>query len=104
MARDPVRHLVVDSEAVGALLATDTHHRKRRLVLEAVMAANGRWVAPTAVRAEAGWRRQDQAAAPANRLMAEDDVLDRGSTDRTVELHRAVRSASLVAATQPRRI
>jgi hypothetical protein len=94
----PVRHLVLDSEAVSALLATDARHRKRRLVIEAVMAANGRRVAPTAVRAEAGWHRQDPAAAPANRLVPEDDVLDRSGTDRTVGLRRAVRSASLVDA------
>jgi hypothetical protein len=48
----PVRHLILDNEAVSALLATTPQHAERAQVLEAIMAANGRTVVPTAVRAK----------------------------------------------------
>jgi hypothetical protein len=93
-----VRHLVVDNEAAAALLSTRPRDPKRAEVVLAVAAANGRRVAPTAVRCEADWRRSDPAAANANRLVPADDPLDRGRADRAVELRRATRSASLVDA------
>ena len=77
---------MVDSEAMSALLAPGARNRKRALVVEAILAANGRRIAPTAVRAEAGWRRQDPAAASANRLVPEDDALDRHRADLVVEI------------------
>lgn len=94
----PVRHLVVDNEAAQALASTRQQHRKRAQVLEAVMAANGRRVVPTAVRVEAGWRRSDPLAAVANRQIPDDDVLDAAAADRSVELRRAVPLASVVDA------
>ena len=94
----PVRHLVLDNEAASALLSDAPHDAKRREVIAAVMAANGRCAVPTAVRCEAWWRRIDPAAANANRLVPIDDPLDRAGADRDVELCRAVPSASLVDA------
>lgn len=94
----PVRHLVVDNEAVSALLATTPRHAKRAQVLEAVMAANGRTVVPTAVRCEALWDRIQQASAAANLHVRNDDPLDTAAANRTVQLQEAVPAASLVDA------
>jgi hypothetical protein len=94
----PVRHLVVDNEAVSALLATTLQHAKRAQVLEAVMAANGRTVVPTAVRCEALWDRTQQASAAANLHVRDDDPLDPASANRNVQLREAVPAASLVDA------
>lgn len=93
-----IRHLVVDNEAASALLSQAAHDPKRAEVVLAIMAANGRCIAPTAVRCEAGWMRSDPASANANRLIPEDDPLDRLGADRNVELRRSVPSASLVDA------
>lgn len=98
MTPAPVRHLVVDNQAVTALLSTATTDPTRAEVLTAVMAAGGRCVAPTAVRAEADWARSDPVAANANRLIPFDDPLDRPGADRDVELRRTVPTASLVDA------
>ncbi len=94
----PVRHLVVDNEAASALLSTAAIAPKRAAVLTAVMAADGRRVAPTAVRCEARWDRTDHDAARANQLIPDDDPLDRAGADRDVQLRRAVPDASLVDA------
>ena len=94
----PVRHLVLDNEAASTLLSTVWHDRKRAEVMASVMAANGRCVVPTAVRCEARWSRTDRLAAGANRLVPDDDLLERRGADRNVELQRAVPSASLVDA------
>lgn len=94
----PVRQLVVDNEAVAALLATAPHHPKRAQVLEAIMAANDRTVVPTAVRCEALWDRTQPAAAFANHHVRDDDPMDRRAADRNVQLRRAVPTASLVDA------
>lgn len=99
MARQVVRHLVVDSEAVSALLSTRSSDPKRAELVLAIAASNGRRVAPTAVRVEAGWRRSDPRAAAANRLVTDDDTLDRAGADRAVALRRAVAAASIVDAT-----
>lgn len=93
------RHLVLDSAGVSALVRDDDSDRARAEVFLAIAAANGRRVVPTAVRCEAGWRRADRTAANANRLVPEDDDLDRSGADRVVGLRRAVSSASLVDAT-----
>lgn len=79
---------------MSALLRDDDGDRARAEVFLAIAAANGRRVVPTAVRCEAGWRRADQVAANANRLLSEDDDLDRSAADRVVALRRAVPSAS----------
>lgn len=92
------RHLVLDSAGVSALLRDDDGDRARAEVFLAVAAANGRRVVPTAVRCEAGWRRADRVAANANRLVPDDDHLDRAGADRVVGLRRAVSSASSVDA------
>lgn len=94
----PVRSLILDAEAVSALLSTAPSDPKRATVLEAILAANGSCLVPTAVRCEAWWRRADPQAANANRLVPSDDVLDRPGADRDVELRRAVPTASLVDA------
>lgn len=98
IVRVPVRHLVLDNEAVRALLTTRSSDRKRAVVIEAIAAANGRRVVPTAVRGEAGWPRTDPKAANANRLVAVDDELDRVGADRVVQLRAAVPAASVVDA------
>lgn len=96
--RVPVRHLVLDNEAVRALLSTRPNDPTRAVVFQALAAANGGRVVPTAVRAEAGWRRTDPKAANANRLVARDDELDRSGADRVVVLRAAVSAASVVDA------
>lgn len=92
----PVRHLVLDNEAVSALLATTPQHAKRAQVLLAIMAANGRTVVPTAVRCEALWDRTQQASAAANLHVQDDDPLDPTAANRNVQLRKAVPAASLV--------
>ncbi|MGH3933016.1 MAG: hypothetical protein ACRDTF_23925 [Pseudonocardiaceae bacterium] len=98
MARTPVRHLVLDNEAVQALCSQRTHDRRRASVVAAIVAANGRVAVPTAVRVEAGWRRRDPAAAGANRLVGSDIPLGRTDADRAVQLRRLVPAASVVDA------
>jgi hypothetical protein len=94
----PVRHLVLDNEAVSALLTTTPQHAKRAQVVEAIMAANGRTVVPTAVRCEVLWDRTQRTSAPANLHVKDDDPLDRAAADRNVQLRKAVPAASLVDA------
>lgn len=98
MARNRVRHLVLDNEAAQALASTRNGDKRRAAVVEAIVAANGRAVVPTAVRVEAGWRRRDPSAANANRLVSNDAPLDRVDADRAVELRRLVSTASVVDA------
>lgn len=92
------RHLVLDSAGVSALLRDDDSDRARAEVFLAISAANGRRIVPTAVRCEADWRRADPVAANANRLVPEDDDLDRCGSDRVVGLRRAVSGAWVVDA------
>jgi hypothetical protein len=94
----PVRHLVLDNEAVSALLDTTPQHAKRAQVLEAIMAANGRTVVPTAVRCEALWDRTQREAAAANLHVKDDDPLDAPAANRNVQLRTAVPAASVVDA------
>ena len=94
----PVRHLVLDDEAVSALLAATPQHAERAQVLEAVMAANGRVVVPTAVRCEARWDRTQPASAAANLHVRDDDPLDTAAANRNAQLRKAVPVASLVDA------
>ena len=94
----PVRHLVLDNEAVSALLVTAPQHAKRAQVLEAIMAANGRTVVPTVVRCEALWDRTQQASAAANLHVTDDDPLDTSAANRNVQLRKVVPAASLVDA------
>lgn len=92
------RHVVLDNEAVRALLASAPADHARAEIIEALAAANGSRLVPTAVRGEAGWRRRDDLAAKANRLVPHDHMLDRDGADRVVELRRAVPSASVADA------
>ena len=96
----PIRHLVLDSEAVSALLSPRRNDPKRREVIRALMAANGRRAVPTAVRVEARWDRRDERAADANRLFPRgtDIGLDGTLADRAAELRAAVPKASPVDA------
>jgi hypothetical protein len=98
MPKGLVRHLVLDSEAASALLASASVNSKRATVVLAIAAANGQRVVPTAVRGEAGWDRTDPAAADANRLIRTDDVLDRVGADRVAQSRAAVPVASVVDA------
>lgn len=98
MSRRPRRHVVLDNEAARALLSAAPSDRIRAAVVEALAAADGRRLVPTAVRGEAGWRRRDPRAAEANRLVPDDDPLDRDAADRVVRLRRDVGSASVVDA------
>ena len=71
---------------------------ERRQVVEALAAADGGAVVPAAVRVEAGWDRRAALAAPANRLVPDDDHLDRPGADRAAELRASVPGASVVDA------
>ena len=95
--RRPVgRHLVLDNQAVSALLRGP--QAKRCQVIEALAAADGGSVVPSAVRVEAGWDRRAGPAASANRLVVDDDALDRHGADRAAELRASVAAASVVDA------
>lgn len=89
-----VRTVVLDNEAVQALI--DVRHRKHRralAVLEAMAArpsAPPRLVVPTAVRVEAGWDRRAARAAVVNRLRVEDAPLDRQHADRAAAVRAAM--------------
>jgi len=93
-----VRHLVLDTEAVSALLSSSPANPKRAAVIEAIAAANGQRVVPTAVRGESVWDRTDPGAANANRLIRTDDVLDRTGGNRVAQMRAVVKSASVVDA------
>jgi len=98
MAKGPVRHLVLDSEAASALLSSVPVSAKRAAVMEAIAAANGRRLVPAAVRGESGWDRTDPVAANTNRLIGADDVLDRTAANRVAQLRVVVTGASVVDA------
>ncbi len=90
------RRLVLDNQAASALLRGPA--TKRRQVVEALAAADGGAVVPTGVRVEAGWDRRAAPAAPANRLVPDDDPLDRPGADRASELRASVPAASVADA------
>lgn len=94
------RHLVLDNSAVSALLSQKKRDPKRAVVVEAIAAANGRRLVPTATRGEAGWDRTRPQAADANRLLGSetDAVLDGVVANRIVQLRGAVPGASIVDA------
>ena len=96
-----IRHLVLDNAAAAALLSSHRRDRRRKVVIEAILAANGRRLVPTAVRAEAGWDRTASRAADANRLLGAgaDVTLDGAAANRVVQLRDLVGSASVVDAT-----
>lgn len=95
-----VRHLVLDNAAVSALLSGKKRDPKRAAVVEAIAAANGRRLVPTATRGEAGWDRTAPRAADANRLLGSetDSALDGAVANRVAQLRGAVASASVVDA------
>ncbi len=91
------RTVVLDNEAVQALL--DPDHRKHRRVLAAVEAVTARalrragsacLVVPTAVRVEAGWDRRAPGAAAINRIRVNDAPLDRPTADRAAGVRHAL--------------
>lgn len=94
------RHLVLDNAAVSALLSQKKRDPKRAVVVEAIAAANGRRLVPTAARGEAGWDRTRPQAADANRLLGSetDAVLDGVAANRIAQLRGAVPGASVVDA------
>jgi hypothetical protein len=93
----PVRHLVLDTEAVSALLSS-APGTKHAAVITSIASANGQRVVPAAVRGEAGWDRTDPATANANRLVRVDDPLDGSAADRITQLRKTVPRASVVDA------
>jgi predicted nucleic acid-binding protein len=86
------RLVVLDNEAVQALM--DTSHPQHQRALEAAGLVAGRrrkaWpielVVPTAVRVEAGWDRRRPESALINRQRVRDAVLDRESADTAADL------------------
>lgn len=90
------RRLVLDNEAVSALLRGPD--AQRREVIEALAAADGGAVVPTAVRVEAAWDRRDRRAARGNQLVPDDDPLDPASANRAAELRLVLPAASVVDA------
>ncbi|MGH9104630.1 MAG: hypothetical protein ACRDZX_02110 [Acidimicrobiales bacterium] len=95
--RQPLRRrLVADNEAASALLRGP--ETKRRQAIEALAAADGGAVVPTAVRTEAIWDRRAGHAGLANQLIPDDDHLDRPGANRAAELRGVVPKASVVDA------
>ncbi len=106
-----VRTVVLDNEAVQALV--DPDHRKHRRALAMVEAVTSRnlrragsvqLVVPTAVRVEAGWDRRARSAAVVNRLRVADLPLDSAAADHAANvagsLSVSVAYAHLAAALQ----
>jgi hypothetical protein len=101
MPSPAIRHLVLDNAAASALLSPRKRDPRRKAVVDAIVAANGRRLVPTAVRGEAGWDRTAPGAANANRLLGAgaDVALDGTAGNRVVQLRAAVPTASVVDAT-----
>lgn len=89
----PRRHLVLDATAAGALAATAPVDARRAAVLLAIAAADAGTTVPTSVRVEVAWDRRAPRWAGANRLVPDDDVLDRTSADLAAGTHAAGRIA-----------
>ena len=88
------RTLVLDNEAVQALLDPDhPKHQRALAVVEATLVRSRRTplVVPTAVRVEAGWDRRTPHAAPVNRLRVRHQGLDGDATDSAAALRTALR-------------
>lgn len=93
-----VRAVVLDNEAVQALL--DPAHRKHRRALAVVEAVTARQtrragavrlIVPTSVRVEAGWDRRAGGSVAVNRLRADDAVLDRPAADLAAAIRTSLR-------------
>lgn len=87
------RTVVLDNEAVQALMhAGHRKHRQALAIVEATAARNRRaagtvrLIVPTAVRVEAGWDRRAAGAATINRLRVEDAALDSVTADSAVRV------------------
>ncbi len=86
------RVVLLDNEAVQALMATEHPKHRRALAHAAVVgmrkrkAADIDLVVPTAVRVEAGWDRTAPTAALINLLRIADAVLDTRSSDTAAAL------------------
>jgi hypothetical protein len=83
----PPRTLVLDNEAIQALLTTG-HPKRRKLMghLEVVAKHRARVLVPVAVRVEAGWDRRSPQAAGANRMPVVDWPLTTGGANVAAEL------------------
>jgi predicted nucleic acid-binding protein len=94
----PARTVILDDEAIQALV--DVTHRKHRRTLasiEVVASRNLRkagsvlLVVPTAVRVEAGWdRRSSGPTISLNRLRTDDAPLDRAAADRAAAIRNTL--------------
>ena len=86
------RLVLLDNEAVQALMATDHPKHRRALAHVAVVGARKKKAAiidlmvPTAVRVEAGWDRTAPSAALINLLRIRDAALDTPRTDAAAAL------------------
>ncbi|MHB8463259.1 MAG: hypothetical protein ACYDH6_21905 [Acidimicrobiales bacterium] len=94
---NPARTVVLDNEAIQALV--DVVHPKHRRTLAAVEVTAARnlrragaayLVVPTAVRVEVGWNRQGRRSAALNRLRVIDSPLDGQAADRAAEVVSAL--------------
>lgn len=89
------RTVILDNEAVQALLSVRHPKHAKVLALVQVVAARKRraptlrLVVPTAVRVEAGWDRTTSRAALVNRLRVADAVLDVRAADVAARLRTA---------------
>lgn len=86
----PRRRVVLDATAADVLRSTAPRDERRAAVMTTIFSADGGAVVPTSVRVETGWDRRSPEWAGANRLVREDDVLDRATAD----LSAAARSAA----------
>ena len=91
------RTVVLDNEAIQALMDT-THHKHRRvisaveLVAERInrQAGSVRVVVPTTVRVESAWDRRAPSAAALNRMRIRDAALDGRAADRAALVRSAL--------------
>ena len=94
MTSTPTR-LVLDNEAVQALLGPAHRQHRRALAFVEAIVSGGRGgptpVVPTAVRVEAAWDRRVAGAAAINRLRVTDALLHRAAADRAAALVAALR-------------
>jgi len=93
----PARTVLLDNEAVQALI--DVSHGKHRRMLAVVegvatrrrpLAGSARLVVPTSVRVEAGWNRHAPPAAGINRLRIDDIPLDTEAANRAAQVVSAM--------------
>lgn len=99
----PRRRVVLDATAAGALRSDAPGDARRAVVMATILSANGGAVVPTSVRIETGWDRRSPEWAGANRLVRDDDVLDRVAADLGAAERSAAAQSTAGAARTSRR-